>query len=82
MTNCENPSIALRKQNFEVCSLSKLSRQRNCPNVVTKITTTQTSSTRPPFNEKEESKLFKKVGKYRKMDFSHVIFTDDCRSML
>lgn len=32
--------------------------------------------------QKQKSKMFKMMRKHRKMDFTHVIFADECRTML
>ena len=73
--------LAATRQIFKVSNMPKLSLEICCK-LLRERATIQKSKTRPPLNQRHKSKRLKWVGKYKKMDFSNVIFTNKCHATL
>ena len=69
--------LASTKQNFKVCNMLKLSLAKCCK-VLQEIATIQKSKTKSPLNQRHKTKTLKWVRKYKKMQFSNVIFINKC----
>ena len=75
-----NP-LATSREVFEACKLPKVSRTTRCK-ALKEVAKVRKAQRRPPLNKNHKAKRISWAEKYMKIDFSRVIFTDECRATL